>query len=148
MVCGRACSARSSTACSPACCHCWCASALHDGRSNRPDSDPAIDSLSSEPRTFSFEFFPPKSDEAAQKLRATRARLAVVAPDFFSVTYGAGGSTREGTVNTVLEMHRAGLPVAPHLSCIGSNRTSIRQLLQTYQEVGIRRLVALRGDLP
>jgi len=104
--------------------------------------------MSSEPRTFSFEFFPPKSDEAAQKLRATRARLAVVAPDFFSVTYGAGGSTREGTVNTVLEMHRAGLPVAPHLSCIGSNRTSIRQLLQTYQEVGIRRLVALRGDLP
>ncbi len=99
-------------------------------------------------RTFSFEFFPPKSDEAAQKLRAARARLAQVRPHFFSVTYGAGGSTREGTVNTVLEMHAAGLPVAPHISCIGSNEQSIRQLLQTYQKVGIRRLVALRGDLP
>jgi methylenetetrahydrofolate reductase (NADPH) len=99
-------------------------------------------------RTFSFEFFPPKSDEAVQKLRAARARLAQVRPHFFSVTYGAGGSTREGTVNTVLEMHAAGLPVAPHISCIGSNEQSIRQLLQTYQKVGIRRLVALRGDLP
>ena len=67
-------------------------------------------------RTFSFEFFPPKSEEATQKLRAARARLATVRPDFFSVTYGAGGSTREGTVNTVMEMHREGLPVAPHIS--------------------------------
>jgi len=99
-------------------------------------------------RTFSFEFFPPKSDEAVQKLRAARTRLAQVRPDFFSVTYGAGGSTREGTVSTVLEMHAAGLPVAPHISCIGSNEQSIRQLLQTYRKVGIRRLVALRGDLP
>jgi methylenetetrahydrofolate reductase (NADPH) len=99
-------------------------------------------------RTFSFEFFPPKSDEAAQKLRVARALLAEVRPHFFSVTYGAGGSTREGTVNTVLEMHAAGLPVAPHISCIGSNEQSIRQLLQTYRQVGIRRLVALRGDLP
>ncbi|HEX4597481.1 MAG TPA: methylenetetrahydrofolate reductase [NAD(P)H] [Burkholderiaceae bacterium] len=99
-------------------------------------------------RTFSFEFFPPKSEEAATKLRAARTRLAQVRPHFFSVTYGAGGSTREGTVNTVLEMHAAGLPVAPHISCIGSNEQSIRQLLQTYQQVGIRRLVALRGDLP
>jgi methylenetetrahydrofolate reductase (NADPH) len=104
--------------------------------------------MNTDPRTFSFEFFPPKSDEAAEKLRATRARLAVLAPDFFSVTYGAGGSTREGTVNTVLEMHQAGLPVAPHISCIGSNQASMRQLLQTYRQVGIRRLVALRGDLP
>jgi methylenetetrahydrofolate reductase (NADPH) len=99
-------------------------------------------------RTFSFEFFPPKSDEAVQKLRAARTRLAQVRPDYFSVTYGAGGSTREGTVSTVLEMHAAGLPVAPHISCIGSNEQSIRQLLQTYRKVGIRRLVALRGDLP
>jgi methylenetetrahydrofolate reductase (NADPH) len=99
-------------------------------------------------RTFSFEFFPPKSDEAAQKLRVARALLAEVRPHFFSVTYGAGGSTREGTLNTVLEMHAAGLPVAPHISCIGSNEQSIRQLLQTYRQVGIRRLVALRGDLP
>jgi methylenetetrahydrofolate reductase (NADPH) len=99
-------------------------------------------------RTFSFEFFPPKSEEAAAKLRAARLRLAQVSPHFFSVTYGAGGSTREGTVNTVLEMHAEGLPVAPHISCIGSNEASIRQLLQTYRQVGIRRLIALRGDLP
>ena len=99
-------------------------------------------------RVFSFEFFPPKSDEATSKLRGARGRLAEVRPHFFSVTYGAGGSTREGTVNTVLEMHAAGLPVAPHISCIGSNEQSIRQLLQTYRQVGIRRLVALRGDLP
>jgi methylenetetrahydrofolate reductase (NADH) len=99
-------------------------------------------------RTFSFELFPPKSDEAAERLRATCARLAEVGPDFFSVTYGAGGSARDGTARTVLEMHAAGLPVAPHLSCIGSNQASVRQLLQTYREVGIRRLVLLRGDLP
>jgi methylenetetrahydrofolate reductase (NADPH) len=99
-------------------------------------------------RTFSFEFFPPKSEEAAQKLRAARSRLATVRPDFFSVTYGAGGSTREGTVNTVMEMHREGLPVAPHISCIGSDEASIRQLLQAYRQAGIHRLVALRGDLP
>jgi methylenetetrahydrofolate reductase (NADPH) len=99
-------------------------------------------------RTFSFEFFPPKSDEATEKLRAARARLAVVRPDFFSVTYGAGGSTREGTVTTGMETHREGLPVAPHISCIGSDETSIRQLLQAYRQAGIRRLVALRGDLP
>jgi methylenetetrahydrofolate reductase (NADPH) len=104
--------------------------------------------MNQDERTFSFEFFPPKSEEAADKLRAARARLAQVRPHFFSVTYGAGGSTREGTVNTVLEMHAAGLPVAPHISCIGSNEQSIRQLLQTYQKVGIRRLIALRGDLP
>ncbi len=99
-------------------------------------------------RVFSFEFFPPKSEEAAHKLSAARARLATVRPDFFSVTYGAGGSTLEGTVNTVLQIHGEGLPVAPHISCMGSNESSLRQLLQTYRDVGIRRLVALRGDLP
>lgn len=99
-------------------------------------------------RSISFEFFPPKSDEAADKLRAVRGRLAVVRPEYFSVTYGAGGSTREGTVSAVLEMHRAGLPVAPHISCIGSRRDVVRQLLQAYRQEGIRRLVALRGDLP
>jgi methylenetetrahydrofolate reductase (NADPH) len=100
------------------------------------------------PRTFSFEFFPPKTPEGAEKLRANRAQLARVAPAFFSVTFGAGGSTREGTLNTVLEIHREGLPVAPHLSCIGSSRESLRQLIGTYRDVSIRRLVALRGDLP
>lgn len=104
--------------------------------------------MSPSERTFSFEFFPPKSEEAAQKLRASWTRLAAVRPHFFSVTYGAGGSTREGTVSTVLEIHAQGLPVAPHISCIGSDEESIRQLLQTYRQAGIRRLVTLRGDLP
>ncbi len=99
-------------------------------------------------RSFSFEFFPPKTPEGAAKLRAARAQLAAVHPDFFSVTFGAGGSTREGTLATVLEIHAEGRPVAPHISCIGSTRESVRELLQRYRDAGIRRLVALRGDLP
>ncbi len=99
-------------------------------------------------RSFSFEFFPPKTPEGAAKLRAARARLADVDPAFFSVTFGAGGSTREGTLATVLEIHGEGRPVAPHISCIGSTRASVRELLQRYRGIGIRRLVALRGDLP
>ncbi|MEW5881491.1 MAG: methylenetetrahydrofolate reductase [NAD(P)H] [Pseudomonadota bacterium] len=99
-------------------------------------------------RAFSFEFFPPKTHEGADKLRAVRARLAAVDPAFFSVTFGAGGSTREGTLSTVLEIHAEGRPVAPHISCIGATRASVRDLLRTYREVGIRRVVALRGDLP
>jgi len=101
----------------------------------------------SEP-TFSFEFFPPKSEDAAEKLRAVRAQLARVEAAFFSVTFGAGGSTKEGTWNTVLEMHRAGLPVAPHISCMGTTRAQVAQLLHGYREAGVRRLVALRGDIP
>ncbi len=99
-------------------------------------------------RTYSFEFFPPKSEEAAEKLRLVRARLAEVGPAFFSVTFGAGGSTKEGTWNTVMEMHRAGLPVAPHISCMGTTRAQVAQLLSGYRDAGVRRLVALRGDMP
>jgi methylenetetrahydrofolate reductase (NADPH) len=99
-------------------------------------------------RVFSFEFFPPKTPEGADKLRAARARLAEVKPAFFSVTFGAGGSTREGTLATVMEIHDEGRPVAPHISCIGSTRASVRELIGRYREAGIRRLVALRGDLP
>ncbi|MFN9676531.1 MAG: methylenetetrahydrofolate reductase [NAD(P)H] [Betaproteobacteria bacterium] len=99
-------------------------------------------------RTFSFEFFPPKTPEGADKLRAVRAKLAAVQPAFFSVTFGAGGSTREGTWNTVSEIADAGLAVAPHISCIGTTRASVRELLLAYRSRGIRRLVALRGDLP
>jgi methylenetetrahydrofolate reductase (NADPH) len=99
-------------------------------------------------RTFSFEFFPPKTPEGADKLRAVRAKLAAVQPAFFSVTFGAGGSTREGTWNTVTEIADAGLAVAPHISCIGTTRASVRELLLAYRSRGIRRLVALRGDLP
>jgi methylenetetrahydrofolate reductase (NADPH) len=98
--------------------------------------------------TFSFEFFPPKSDEAAGKLRAAWARLAQVRPHFFSVTYGAGGSTREKTLATVSDIAALGFEAAPHLSCVGSTRTGIAQILGTYRAQNIHRLVALRGDLP
>lgn len=97
---------------------------------------------------LSIEFFPPQTDEGMAKLCATRDELAVLKPSFFSVTYGAGGSTRERTFAAVMEIHNAGLPVAPHLSCIGSTREGIRSLLDLYSERNIKRLVALRGDLP
>ena len=99
-------------------------------------------------RTFSFEFFPPKTPEGADKLRAVRARLAAVRPAFFSVTFGAGGSTREGTWTTVAEIAQAGLAVAPHISCIGTTRGEAAELIGAYKAQGIRRLVALRGDMP
>jgi methylenetetrahydrofolate reductase (NADPH) len=97
---------------------------------------------------FSIEFFPPQTDAGVDKLRETRAQLARLKPDFFSVTYGAGGSTQERTFDTVFEIQREGLEAAPHLSCIGSTRQSIREILRRYQDQGIRRIVALRGDLP
>jgi methylenetetrahydrofolate reductase (NADPH) len=96
----------------------------------------------------SFEFFPPKTPEGADKLRTARAKLAELDPEFFSVTFGAGGSTKEGTWNTVMELHAEGRPVAPHISCIGTTRSSVRELLAGYRDSGIRRVVALRGDLP
>ena len=98
--------------------------------------------------TVSFEFFPPNTPEGATKLRATRQALAAASPEFFSVTYGAGGATREKTLATVLEISDEGRPIAPHLSCIGASRASIVELLDLYRSRGIRRLVALRGDQP
>jgi methylenetetrahydrofolate reductase (NADPH) len=100
------------------------------------------------PRTFSFEFFPPKTPEGAAKLRATRQQLAQLKPDFFSVTFGAGGSTRDRTLAAVLEIQRDGLEAAPHLSCIGANKNDVRGVLQQYMAANIRHIVALRGDLP
>jgi methylenetetrahydrofolate reductase (NADPH) len=98
---------------------------------------------------YSFEFFPPKSDEGRERLRETWTELAGLGPRFFSVTFGAGGSTRDRTIETVLELQReSGVDAAPHLSCIGSTRESILGILLTYQGEGIRRLVALRGDMP
>lgn len=98
---------------------------------------------------YSFEFFPPKSDEGADKLRAVRSELATLRPRFFSVTFGAGGSTRDRTFDTVVEMQRdSGINAAPHLSCIGSTKESIRDILAAYREAGIRQIVALRGDMP
>ncbi len=99
-------------------------------------------------RTFSFEFFPPKTPEGAEKLRAVRQKLGALQPEFFSVTFGAGGSTKEGTWNTVMALHGEGYPVAPHISCIGTTHESVRGLLNGYRQAGIRRLVALRGDMP
>jgi methylenetetrahydrofolate reductase (NADPH) len=100
------------------------------------------------PHNFSIEFFPPKTPEGAEKLRVTRAKLAELQPTYFSVTFGAGGSTQQGTLDTVLEIRREGHDAAPHLSCVGGSRDSIRAVLQQYQSHGIKRLVALRGDLP
>jgi len=99
-------------------------------------------------RTFSFEFFPPKTAEGAEKLRATREQLAQLKPKFFSVTFGAGGSTRDRTLETVREIQASGSEAAPHLSCIGSTQANIREILDAYKSQGIRHLVALRGDLP
>lgn len=100
------------------------------------------------PRTVSFEFFPPKTPEGAEKLRTTRDELGKLKPEYFSVTFGAGGSTQQGTFDTVVEIQQAGYDAAPHLSCIGSTRDSIRNLLQQYMDNGIHRIVALRGDMP
>lgn len=100
------------------------------------------------PRTFSFEFFPPNTPEGAVKLAQTAKQLAQLNPKFFSVTYGAGGSTRERTLRAVLDLRAAGYAAAPHISCIGSSRESLREILQQYKDNGIRHLVALRGDLP
>jgi methylenetetrahydrofolate reductase (NADPH) len=99
-------------------------------------------------RIFSFEFFPPATAEGVARLRATREQLAQLGPKFFSVTFGAGGSTRDRTLAAVLEIQASGQRAAPHISCIGSTRESIRATLATYREHGIGHLVALRGDLP
>ena len=99
-------------------------------------------------RYYSFEFFPPKTAEGAEKLRNTRAQLAPLQPKYISVTFGAGGTTQQGTLDAVLEIQREGIEAAPHLSCVGSSRESIRNILQTYRDGGIRHIVALRGDMP
>lgn len=100
------------------------------------------------PKAYSFEFFPPKTPESAAKLRAVREQLALLKPRYFSVTFGAGGSTQKGTLTTVLDIQRAGHGAAPHLSCIGSSRDSIANILSQYKDNNIRHIVALRGDMP
>ena len=97
---------------------------------------------------FSVEFFPPKTTEGADKLRIVRSKLAALHPAYFSVTFGAGGSTQSGTRDTVLEISAEGLQAAPHLSCIGRSREELRDLIIEYKSHGIKQLVALRGDLP
>ncbi len=99
--------------------------------------------------SFSLELGPPRTPEAAAKLPAVIARLAELKPNFFSVTYGAGGSTQEGTYETIMSVVRStGIEAAPHLTCVGSTRAHIAALLQRYKDAGVKRIVALRGDLP
>jgi methylenetetrahydrofolate reductase (NADPH) len=100
------------------------------------------------PRTYSFEFFPPNTPEGQEKLRTATRQLAQLKPKFFSVTYGAGGSARERTLDTVLDIRAMGYAAAPHISCVASTKESIREWLQRYKDNGIKHLVALRGDLP
>lgn len=97
---------------------------------------------------FSIEFFPPATPEGLAKLRGVREQLSALGPDFFSVTYGAGGSTRDRTLQVVREIRAAGSDAAPHLSCIGSTQESIREHLAEFRQIGVKRIVALRGDLP
>ena len=96
----------------------------------------------------SFEFFPPNTPAGSDKLKAVVAELAAMQPEFFSVTYGAGGATRDKTLATVRDIAAMGHEAAPHLSCVGSTREGIAEILATYRAQGIRRIVALRGDLP
>ncbi|WP_455198129.1 methylenetetrahydrofolate reductase [NAD(P)H], partial [Kaarinaea lacus] len=98
--------------------------------------------------SFSVEFFPPKTDEGRENLRKTREELAALHPAFMSVTYGAGGSTQQGTFETVIEIQQSGTPAAPHLTCVGSSSDHIRKLLKHYIDNNIDRIVALRGDMP
>jgi methylenetetrahydrofolate reductase (NADPH) len=99
-------------------------------------------------KAYSFEFFPPRTPEGKQKLRAVWQELAKLKPRFFSCTYGAGGSTREGTLETVLDIRAAGHEAAPHLSCVASTRADLGEQLERYRSHGIRHVIALRGDLP
>jgi methylenetetrahydrofolate reductase (NADPH) len=107
-----------------------------------------VESQKKHPQAFSFEFFPPKTAEGMEKLRSTWKQLAQLKPRFFSCTYGAGGSTRDRTLETVLEIQSAGHPAAPHISCIGATRADVAATLDLYRAKGIDHVVALRGDLP
>lgn len=100
------------------------------------------------PQQFSFEFFPPKTAEGTEKLIKVRDILGELNPKYFSVTFGAGGSTQQGTIDTVTSIKEAGFDAAPHLSCVGSTKENIREILKGYMDKGINRIVALRGDMP
>ena len=103
----------------------------------------------SQERRYSFEFFPTKTEAGHEKLMDVARQLAAYKPDFFSCTYGAGGSTRDRTLNTVLQLDgEIKVPTAPHLSCVGDSKAELRELLNLYKNAGIKRIVALRGDLP
>ncbi|MHB8622459.1 MAG: methylenetetrahydrofolate reductase [NAD(P)H] [Sulfuricaulis sp.] len=107
-----------------------------------------MESQKKSPRAYSFEYFPPRNEDGRIKLRETTEQLAQLKPKFFSVTFGAGGSTRAGTYETVKQIQAQGQRAAPHISCIGTTRADIRQLLDSYRRLGISHLVTLRGDRP
>lgn len=107
-----------------------------------------MDSQQQYAQQFSFEFFPPKTAEGAEKLKAVRAELGALNPKYFSVTFGAGGSTQKGTFDTVVDIQQAGFVAAPHLSCVGSTEENIQHILNEYKKKGVNRIVALRGDMP
>ena len=121
-----------------------------DNAHNAHNADPAPAARSAPGTGFpvSLEFFPPKTAEGVGRLRATRQQLYQLQPDFCSVTYGAGGSTQEGTFGTVRDILAEGVSAASHFSCIGATRATVRQELALLREMGVKRLVALRGDLP
>ncbi|MGR8998334.1 MAG: methylenetetrahydrofolate reductase [NAD(P)H] [Gammaproteobacteria bacterium] len=100
------------------------------------------------PQLFSFEFYPPKTEEGVASLQVVQSKLAKLNPDFFSVTFGAGGSTRDKTFDTVVAIQAKGIAAAPHLSCVASTKENIRAILKDYQDNSIAKIVALRGDLP
>ncbi|HKK13266.1 MAG TPA: methylenetetrahydrofolate reductase [NAD(P)H] [Gammaproteobacteria bacterium] len=100
-------------------------------------------------RVYSCEFFPPKTPKGEERLHSERAKLAELGPAFFSVTFGAGGTTRSGTLKTVIEtVEQTGIPAAPHLSCVDATRESLLELLEEYRQADVRQIVVLRGDLP
>ena len=121
---------------------------LHAVRAGQRGRDPMTTTTCSLPVPVSFEFFPPNTPVGSEKLKTVVAELGAVEPEFFSVTYGAGGSTRDKTLATVSDIAALGQEAAPHLSCVGSTRDGIAEILATYRAQKIRRLVALRGDLP
>jgi len=100
------------------------------------------------PKAFSCEFFPPKTDQGKENLRETIKELKKINPAYLSCTYGAGGTTQEGTWETVKEIQNSDINAVPHITCIGSTKDKISGLLSSYKELGINRIVALRGDLP
>lgn len=114
-------------------------------KQNNKASDKAVDRKT---LPISLEFFPPKTDAGAEKLVRVREKLYALKPEFFSVTYGAGGSTQDGTLGLVNAIRADGYDAAPHFSCIGATRDKVREQLQAFQDAGIKRIVALRGDLP
>lgn len=107
-----------------------------------------MQSQKTHPQLYSFEFYPPKTEEGAASLQVVQGKLANLNPDFFSVTFGAGGSTRDLTFDAVVDIQAKGVTAAPHLSCVASTKDNIRAILNNYRQHGISKIVALRGDLP